>query len=131
MKCMFVRARATSAPRKWCCVLAVRRKPADVLTILRSLAAEERGLNAQHQSSSFNEELIRELPDQLRALRHDPLTYQILEVGLAVYTPHGLTAFLTTRQPEFGGQTGLQLVERGQAERVLAALAADLDGLGY
>jgi hypothetical protein len=88
-------------------------------------------MNAQHQSSSFSEELIRELPDQLRALRHDSLTYQILEVGLTVYTPHGLTAFLTTRQPEFDGQTGLQLVERGQAERVLAALAADLDGLGY
>jgi hypothetical protein len=32
---------------------------------------------------------------------------------------------------EFDGLTPLQLIERGEADRVLAALAADYEGAGY
>ncbi|MBI3978151.1 MAG: DUF2384 domain-containing protein [Chloroflexi bacterium] len=56
---------------------------------------------------------------------------EIVRLGLVVYTPEGFAQFLSTPTPEFGGSTALQLIEIGQAERVLAALAADHEGLGY
>jgi hypothetical protein len=55
----------------------------------------------------------------------------VVELGRQVYTPDGLVDFLTTPLAEFDGQTALRLIELGQAERVLAALAADYEGLGY
>jgi hypothetical protein len=88
-------------------------------------------LSAQRQTPPVSEDQIHELPERLQALRHDPRTLQILEVGLTVYSAQGLTTFLSTPLAEFGGQTGLQLAEHGQPEPVLAALAADLDGLSY
>lgn len=56
---------------------------------------------------------------------------QIIELGEIVYTTEGLRRFLTTPLPEFDGHTALQLIEIGQADKVLAALAADYEGLGY
>jgi transcriptional regulator with XRE-family HTH domain len=56
---------------------------------------------------------------------------QIIELGEAVYTTEGLRRFLTAPLPEFDGHTALRLIELGQAERVLAALVADYEGLGY
>ncbi len=56
---------------------------------------------------------------------------EISELGLLVYTRDGLRQFLTTPLPDFDGHTALQLIELGQEDRVLAALAADYEGLGY
>ncbi len=55
----------------------------------------------------------------------------IADLGTTVYTPEGFAQFLITPLQTFGGRTALQLIEQGQADAVLAALAADYEGLGY
>ncbi|MBI4322390.1 MAG: DUF2384 domain-containing protein [Chloroflexi bacterium] len=67
----------------------------------------------------------RELVNKLAKIQ------EIVRLGQAVYTPEGFRRFLTTPLAEFDGRTALQLIEIGQADRVLAALAADYEGLGY
>ncbi|MBW3613188.1 MAG: DUF2384 domain-containing protein [Chloroflexi bacterium] len=56
---------------------------------------------------------------------------EIAELGTAVYTAERLADFLTAPLAEFDGRTPLQLIERGDGDRVLAALAADYEGGGY
>jgi transcriptional regulator with XRE-family HTH domain len=56
---------------------------------------------------------------------------EIAELGAAVYTREGLADFLDAPLGEHDGLTALQLIERGQANRVIAALAADYEGGGY
>jgi hypothetical protein len=56
------------------------------------------------------------------------LLAQIVELGQLIYTPEGWRQFLALPQPRFGGRTALQLIERGEAERVLGALATDYEG---
>ncbi len=56
---------------------------------------------------------------------------QIRALGLSVYTAEGFAQFLQTPLPAFEGQNALQLIERGRADIVLGALAADYEGLGY
>ena len=48
-----------------------------------------------------------------------------------IYTPDGFHRFLLTPLPAWGGRTALQMIEQGQAEQVMAALASDYEGLGY
>lgn len=55
----------------------------------------------------------------------------IADLGAAVYTREGLADFLDAPLAEWGGLTPLQLIERGEADRVLASLAADYEGSGY
>jgi DNA-binding transcriptional regulator YiaG len=54
----------------------------------------------------------------------------VRDLGLIVYKPEGFQLFLQTPLPHFGGRTPLQMIEQGDAERVLDALAADYEGLG-
>lgn len=56
---------------------------------------------------------------------------EIADLGATVYGRDGLAAFLDAPLAEFAGLTALQLIERGEADRVLAALAADYEGAGY
>lgn len=56
---------------------------------------------------------------------------EIAELGATVYTAEGLGDFLDAPLAEFGGLTALQLIERGEADRVLSAIAADYEGAGY
>jgi hypothetical protein len=56
---------------------------------------------------------------------------EIYSLGLKCYTPKGLIAFLCTPMAVFGNKTGLELMESGDCKSVLAALAADFDGMGY
>lgn len=56
---------------------------------------------------------------------------EIAELGGIVYGREALGDFMAAPLAEFGGLTPLQLIERGEAERVLAALAADYEGAGY
>lgn len=54
---------------------------------------------------------------------------QIAQLGQIVYT-QGFTQFMTTPLHAFQGRTAVKLLERGESEQVLAALAADYEGLG-
>jgi len=56
---------------------------------------------------------------------------EIADLGATVYTRERLGDFLEAPLAEFGGLTALQLIERGEADRVLAAIAADYEGAGY
>lgn len=57
--------------------------------------------------------------------------HQIADLGATVYTRERLADFLDAPLAEFDGLTPLQLIERGQADRVLEALASDYEGSGY
>lgn len=70
-------------------------------------------------------------PESLRLRRRLTLIDEIINVGLLVYTEEGFREFMTTPLAEFDNCTALQLIERDQEERVLAALASDYEGLGY
>lgn len=54
---------------------------------------------------------------------------ELVDLGLLVYTPKGLVRFVSLPLPVFGGLTALQLVERGQIERVMAELASVYEGV--
>jgi transcriptional regulator with XRE-family HTH domain len=56
---------------------------------------------------------------------------EIAELGATVYTRERLGDFMTAPLSELDGLTPLQAIERGNAERVLAVLAADYEGGGY
>lgn len=56
---------------------------------------------------------------------------EIRNLGLCVYKPEGFHLFLKTPLPVFSGRTALQMIEQGEADAVLAALAADYEGLGF
>jgi transcriptional regulator with XRE-family HTH domain len=55
----------------------------------------------------------------------------VRDLGLCVYTPEGFHEFLRTAMPNFDGRTPLQLIEQGRTDDVIAALAADYEGLGF
>ena len=59
------------------------------------------------------------------------LLYEIIELGLKVYTPEGLQMFLFTPLPRFKNKTAYDLMIIGDFDSVLSALAADYEGLGY
>jgi len=56
---------------------------------------------------------------------------EIVTLGLMVYTPDGLKEFLTTPLPVFEPYTALDLMQIGDFDRVISALAADFEGLGF
>jgi transcriptional regulator with XRE-family HTH domain len=56
---------------------------------------------------------------------------EIATLGLMVYTVDGLKEFLTTPLPVFDLHTAIDLMIIGEYDRVMAALAADFEGLGY
>jgi transcriptional regulator with XRE-family HTH domain len=56
---------------------------------------------------------------------------EIAELAQTVYTPEGVETFLSTPLPVFEGRTALELMTLGEYDRVVAALAADYEGLGY
>lgn len=56
---------------------------------------------------------------------------QISKLARTVYTPEGVEAFLTTPMTVFGGRTALELMSLGDYDRVIGALSADYEGLGY
>jgi transcriptional regulator with XRE-family HTH domain len=56
---------------------------------------------------------------------------EIGDLGSRIYTPAGLKEFLSTPLPVFGGRSGLDLIGLGEFEPVMAALAADFEGIGF
>ena len=55
---------------------------------------------------------------------------EIIDLGTKVYTPEGLSEFLSTPLPEFGNKTAYDMLFIGDYDAVLSALAADYEGLG-
>jgi transcriptional regulator with XRE-family HTH domain len=55
---------------------------------------------------------------------------EVAALGQLVYSPAGLTQFLTTPIAAFSYRTAAQMLERGDGACVLAALTADYEGLG-
>ncbi|MGD9891336.1 MAG: transcriptional regulator [Dehalococcoidia bacterium] len=53
---------------------------------------------------------------------------EIVDLGLVVFTQDGFAQFMSTPFPAFRGLTALQLIERGETERVVGALASLHDG---
>lgn len=70
-----------------------------------------------------------EIPNR-EALRDFAKIREIAELARTVYTPEGVETFLSTPLPAFGGRTALELMSLGEHDRVIAALAADYEGLG-
>jgi len=55
----------------------------------------------------------------------------LVELGLRVYTAAGFRSLLSVPQPAFGGKTGYEVLAFGDFDRVLSALQADSEGLGF
>jgi transcriptional regulator with XRE-family HTH domain len=56
---------------------------------------------------------------------------EIKDLGLMVYTPEGLKEFLSIPLPIFSGRCALDLLQLGDYEPVMGALASDLEGTGF
>lgn len=65
------------------------------------------------------------------AKQHLAKLKEIAELAQVVYTPEGVKDFLSTPMEDFNRYTALDLIRLGQHDRVIAALAADYEGLGY
>ena len=99
---------------------------------------EELGLSRERMARLFDVsaktierwELRDSLPPGTAARLRFSQVQQIAELGVLVYGVEGLNRFLSTPLSEFDRVNGLQLIEMGQADRVIAALAADYEGLG-
>lgn len=56
---------------------------------------------------------------------------EIADLGTRIYTAEGFVDFMRLPMPVFGGLSALHLIERGDTETVLGALASDYEGVGY
>jgi DNA-binding XRE family transcriptional regulator len=52
----------------------------------------------------------------------------IIDLGHEALTPEGLRAFMTTPQPVFGNRSGIEMIERGEADTVYQELAGLYEG---
>ncbi len=66
-----------------------------------------------------------------KAKAHLAKLKQIASLAEKVYTVEGVEEFLFTPLEEFGGHTAYDILSLGEYDRVIAALAADYEGLGY
>lgn len=66
-----------------------------------------------------------------KAKEHLAKLKQIASLAQKVYTPQGVEEFIFTPQEEFDGHTAYDVISLGEYDRVIAALAADYEGLGY
>lgn len=71
------------------------------------------------------------LPASVRLRSRLAALQSLIDLGASVYTSEGFHLFLHTPLPEFNGRTALQMIENDQIDQVLAALAADYEGLGF
>ncbi len=76
-------------------------------------------------------EAREELPASRTARARLAQLHEIVVLGQIVWMPEGFQRFVTLPMPVFGGRSALQLIEAGEAERVIGQLAAEYEGLGY
>lgn len=72
-----------------------------------------------------------ELPAGSVSRSHLAKLQEIVDLGLIVYGSDIFRKYVSLPMPVFGGRTALQLIERGEADRVYGALAADYEGQGF
>lgn len=70
------------------------------------------------------------LPQSARVRVQLAQLQEMRDLGLAVYSLEGFRLFLRTPLPPLRGRTPLQAIEQGAIDEVIAALAADYEGLG-
>lgn len=110
---------------------ATPRQPRDLRDVLR-LSRERLGRLIGVSAKTverWEAKPVRPARDDVRA-RMGQL-HEIASLGAAVYSREGLADFLDAPLAEWDGLTALQLIERGEADRVLASLASDYEGSGY
>ena len=100
----------------------------DVLRLSRERLARLIGVSAK-TVERWEAKPTRPARDDIRARMAQ--LHEIADLGAVVYTRERLADFLDAPLAEFDGLTALQLIERGQADRVLAALSSDYEGAGY
>lgn len=71
------------------------------------------------------------LPNDSESVSRLAKLKEITELGLMVYTAVGFQEFLKTPLPVFGGRSAFDLLQLGDYETVLGALAADFEGTGF
>jgi DNA-binding XRE family transcriptional regulator len=69
------------------------------------------------------------LPAQSAAATRLAKLKELADLGLLVYTPEGFVQFMATPLPAFGGLNALQMIERGDIDRVFAELASTYEGV--
>ena len=69
------------------------------------------------------------LPAQAAAATRLARLKEIVDLGLLVFTPEGFAQFIATPLPTFDGLNALQMIERGEIERVYAELASTYEGV--
>jgi transcriptional regulator with XRE-family HTH domain len=74
-----------------------------------------------------NKSLLKDVDARARLAKLE----EIATLGLMVYTEAGLKEFLTTPLAIFDQHTALDMMLIGSYDRVISALAADFEGLGY
>jgi predicted transcriptional regulator len=57
--------------------------------------------------------------------------YEMVELGLIVYTAEGFKWLMTQRVPVFDDRSPLQMLESGDVESVTSLLAAEYEGQGF
>jgi transcriptional regulator with XRE-family HTH domain len=73
----------------------------------------------------------RKLPKDREVLSRLAKLKEIKDLGAMVYTPDGFKEFLSTPLPVFAGRCALDLLQLGDYESVLGALASDFEGTGF
>ena len=71
------------------------------------------------------------LPSDSEALSRLAKLKEITEIGQMVYTSIGFQEFLKTPLPVFEGRCAFDLLQLGDHETVISALAADFEGTGF
>jgi galactokinase len=78
---------------------------------------------------------LQQAVDLKKLKRRDPTKYQkqlhdLIIFGLKIYTAEGLSIFLSSNLPEFGGLSGYEMIAEGRFDTVKASLSADYEGFG-
>ena len=71
------------------------------------------------------------LPSKSETLSQLAKLKEITELGQMVYTSIGFQEFLKTPLPVFEGRCAFDLLQLGDYETVISALAADFEGTGF
>ena len=84
----------------------------------------------EEQSASPAAAKVRPQPNSKAWARFAKIQ-EMRDLGVMVYTEEGFRQFLRTPLPIFKSRTPLQVIEQGEIDQVIAALASDYEGLGY
>ena len=71
------------------------------------------------------------LPSSNEEIRCLERLAQIAELGETVFGKETFLRFMKLPHPIFDGRTPWEVIERGEADRVLSVLAAEYEGLGF